>query len=96
MLTTLAHLRAAVMRRIGRFGSGRFEVHSAIVEALINDVEGYRMVAAKVQAENTRLRKRIIDMHNHDIKDIASDIDAVFEKWLLKVRAANRAALQPE
>jgi hypothetical protein len=96
MLSTTERLRTAILRRIGRFGSGRFEIHSAIVEALINDVEGYRAVAAKVQAENMRLRKRIADLHNHDIRDIANDVEAVFEKWLPKVRAANRAALRPE
>jgi hypothetical protein len=38
-MRTTARLRANLLARIRRFGSGRMEVHSAILEALIRDLD---------------------------------------------------------
>ncbi|MTK12673.1 MAG: hypothetical protein F8N39_11490 [Clostridiaceae bacterium] len=77
-LTTTPRLRRAIYRRISNFGCGRMEVHSAVLEALVNDAERAAARADQVKALTQRAEKA--ETEARDVRQAAQTMDRMHIK----------------
>lgn len=81
-LTTTKRLRAAIYRRIAGFGLGRMEIHSAVLEALVNDAEEHATWKEQVERrEVLRVSASLFDHLEDKLRAAEGQLSAINEDF---------------